>query len=119
LHFSKLLNRLAVLNSEIGLFAGDGVGDGDGVNDGEVVVGLAITTPLFQSNFFPDLIQVKVLLAVAETFPTFGHGEPALTAALAGFENSKIVKAINEKRATRFFLAMLTRHSETVRQLSY
>ena len=88
MHFSKLLNRLAVLNSEIGLFAGDGVGagvgDGDGVNDGEVVVGLAITTPLFQSNFFPDLIQVNVFPDATEIFPALGQVAPALTAANEG-----------------------------------
>jgi hypothetical protein len=93
LHFSKLLNRLAVLNSEIGLFAGDGVGDGDGVNNGEVVVGLAITTPLFQSNFFPDLIQVNVFPEATEVLPALGQEAPALTAANAGDAIAVVTRA--------------------------
>jgi hypothetical protein len=104
LHFSKLLNRLAVLNSEIGLFAGDGVGDGDGVNDGEVVVGLAITTPLFQSNFFPDLIQVKVFPEATEVLPALGQVAPALTAANAGRDREEPRKVIATSAARVLFM---------------
>ena len=108
MHFSKLLNRLAVLNSEIGLFAGDGVGagvgDGDGVNDGEVVVGLAITTPLFQSNFFPDLIQVNVFPEATEVFPALGQVAPALTAANAGRDREEPRKVITASKARVLFM---------------
>ena len=38
-------------------------------------------TPLFQINFLPDLIQVKVLLAAIEVLPTFLHVPPDLVAA--------------------------------------
>jgi hypothetical protein len=42
-----------------------------------------VLTPLFQTNFFPDLMHVYVLLEAVEVMPAFLHALPALTAAFA------------------------------------
>ena len=42
---------------------------------------LSAVTPLFQTNFFPYLIQVKVFVPTTDLTPTFEHFAPALTAA--------------------------------------
>jgi hypothetical protein len=39
---------------------------------------------LFQTNFLPDLMQVKVLFPTTDLMPTLVHLAPAFTAALAG-----------------------------------
>jgi hypothetical protein len=41
-----------------------------------------VSTPLFQTNFLPDLIQVKVFAPTTDLTPTFWHFAPALAAAL-------------------------------------
>lgn len=85
-----------------GLTVGVGVGDGDGEGVGIEVgsgvgvgvgVGVAtgsgflIATPLFQTSFVPDLIQVNFLPLAVEVAPTFVHFAPALgAAALSGVE---------------------------------
>jgi hypothetical protein len=43
--------------------------------------GLAIAMPLFQTNFFPDLTHVNLVVAVEEVAPAFVQGAPAFTAA--------------------------------------
>jgi hypothetical protein len=43
---------------------------------------LTIKTPLFQTNFFPDFMQVKVFAPTTDLIPTFEHFAPALVAAL-------------------------------------
>ena len=43
-----------------------------------------MTTPLFQTNFLPDLTHVNVLLDTTDVIPTFLQASPALTAAFAG-----------------------------------
>ena len=48
------------------------------------MAGFGIATPLSQTNFLPDLMQVKVLPEAVAVFPAFGHVEPALTAAFTG-----------------------------------
>ena len=76
---------------------GVGVGDGDGDGDGEGVgVGVAtgagffIATPLFQTSFVPDLIQVNFLPDAVAVDPTFVHLAPALgAAALSGVARVK------------------------------
>ena len=52
-----------------------------GVTTGSTV---GVTTPLFQTNFFPDLMQVKVLLPAVDLMPTLVHFAPALVAECAG-----------------------------------
>jgi hypothetical protein len=51
---------------------GVGVEAGDGV-------GFATATPLFQSNFLPDLMQVNVFPAATDLFPALLQAAPALT----------------------------------------
>ena len=46
--------------------------------------GVTIFTPLSQTNFFPDLIHVKVLSETMEVKPAVLQAVPALTAAKAG-----------------------------------
>jgi hypothetical protein len=47
-----------------------------------------VPTPLFQTNLFPDLIHVKVLLATTDLSPTFLQVPPALVAAFTGVRGS-------------------------------
>ena len=46
-----------------------------------LLIVLLKATPLFHTNFLPDLTQVKVLLAAIEVLPTFVHFPPDLAAA--------------------------------------
>ena len=85
---------------------GVGVGVGVGVGDG---VGVGLTaTPLFQTNFFPDLMQVKVLFPTTDLVPALVHLAPALVAETEGLlciNNAKIV--VRRQSATvllNFFL---------------
>ena len=66
----------------VGVAEGLGVGVAEGVGVGVAVavgigVGLTIETPLFHSNFFPDLTQVNFIPATTEVAPTFVQGAPA------------------------------------------
>ena len=51
-----------------------------------------MTTPLFQTNFLPDLMHVNVLLDTTDVIPTFLQAPPALTAAFAG------IRGVDRKR---------------------
>ena len=83
---------------------GDRVGVGVGVG---VAVGLAATfTPLFQTNFFPDFIQVYLMPFTVEVDFSFGQVSPALTAALAIFVFNGRSK-IAEQRTDRNAFALL------------
>ncbi len=97
MHFSKLLNRLALLNSDFGLF--EGVGDGEGVG-----VGLLIATPLFQTNFLPDLTQVNFLPEAMEVDPALAQLAPVLIAPIAGDVSKELIKAIETTKARVFFM---------------
>jgi hypothetical protein len=44
--------------------------------------GFATITPLFQTNFLPDLIHVNFLPTTTEVMPAFVHAAPALAVAL-------------------------------------
>ena len=58
---------------------GDGVGVGVGVGDGVGVgVGFLIATPLFQTSFVPDFMQVNFLPEAVAVAPTLAHLAPAL-----------------------------------------
>jgi len=67
-----------------------GVGEGVGVMTG---FGTAITTPLFQTSFFPDLVQVNVLPLNTSFVPTLGHELPALGLAASATVNVEITRA--------------------------
>jgi hypothetical protein len=62
----------------VGVGSGNGVGVGVGVTTG---AGFFIATPLFQTSFVPDLMQVNFLPATVEVAPTFVHFAPGLGAA--------------------------------------
>jgi hypothetical protein len=64
-------------------------------------VGL-IATPLLQTNFLPDLTQVKVLFPATDLIPALVHLVPALTAALAGISGRDNEREITDKNATSF-----------------
>ena len=55
-----------------------------------------ITTPLFQTSFVPDLIQVNFFPPETEVAPAFVHLAPALTAAKDG----AVIRDIISKRAS-------------------
>jgi hypothetical protein len=74
----------------VGVAVGVGVGEGVAVGVGEGVAvgvgeGVAFLTamPLFQTNFFPDLIQVYLIPDDVLVVPSVLHVVPGLTAASA------------------------------------
>lgn len=81
----------------VGVGAGAGVGVGSaglktGLGDG---FGAALTaTPLLQTSFVPDLIQVNFLPEAVAVAPTFAHLSPVFTAAKDG----TVKREINKKR---------------------
>lgn len=60
----------------VGVGVGVGLGAGVGIGLG-VGVAFLTTTPLFQSNFFPDLMQVYFLPLYVLTMPCFEQTDPA------------------------------------------
>lgn len=63
------------------------------------VVGLIFdgkATPLFQTNFLPDLTQVYFFPAVTVVAPAFVHVAPALTAANAVVPERRVEKEISK-----------------------
>jgi hypothetical protein len=68
----------------VGVGVGVGVAVGVGVGVGvEVGVAFLIATPLFQTNFLPDLIQVYLIPDDVLVFPSTLQAVPGLTAASA------------------------------------
>jgi hypothetical protein len=66
----------------VGIGVGSGVGDGEGVGVGVATgVGFLTTTPLFQTSFVPDLMQVNFFPLAVAVAPTFVHLAPAFGAA--------------------------------------
>jgi hypothetical protein len=66
---------------------GSGVGDGEGVGVGVATgEGFLTTTPLFQTSFVPDLMQVNFLPEAVAVAPALVHFAPAFTAAKVGAE---------------------------------
>jgi hypothetical protein len=60
--------------------------------------------PLFQTNFFPDLMQVKVFAPTTDLLPTFVHLAPALAAAVAGIRRvDKERESIDKNTITLLF----------------
>jgi hypothetical protein len=66
----------------VGVGVGVGVAVGVGVGVG-VGVAFLTATPLFQTNFFPDLTQVYLIPDDVLVFPSVLHVVPGLTAASA------------------------------------
>jgi len=63
--------------------------------------GIAATTftPLFQTNFLPDLTQVNVLPAATEVIPALVHFAPALAAAFTGMRRVDMERESIDKNA--------------------
>ena len=66
----------------VGVGVGIGVGVGVGVGEG-ISVAFFTATPLFQTNFFPDLMQVYLIPDDVLVFPSTLQAVPGLTAASA------------------------------------
>ncbi len=67
----------------VGVGVGVGVADGEGVGVGVTVgvatgVGGLMATPLFQTSFLPDLMQVNFFPPAVAVAPIFVHLAPAL-----------------------------------------
>ena len=65
-------------------------------------VGFFTATPLFQTNFFPDFKQVKVLFPTTDLMPTLVHLAPALVVACAGTMESVIKRENIDKKPIAF-----------------
>jgi hypothetical protein len=64
-----------------------------------------VELPLFQINFFPDLIHVKVFEPTTDSMPTFEHLAPGLAAAVAGVGMVRvIISASSARQITRPFM---------------
>jgi hypothetical protein len=59
-------------------------------------------TPLFQTNFFPDLTHVKVFPEATDVIPIVLQPAPALTAAFAGIRGSDKVRESIERNEDMF-----------------
>jgi hypothetical protein len=55
-------------------------------------------TPLSQTNFFPDLMHVYVLVETTDVMPALLQAPPALTAAFAGMIGKEKEREINDKK---------------------
>ncbi len=84
----------------VGVGSGDGDGEGEGVG---VATGncFLIGTPLFQTRFFPDLMQVNFLPDAVAVDPALVHLAPALTAAKDGAETRESVTSSATKIRVR------------------
>ena len=92
----------------VGVGVGSGDGDGDGVGVGVTTgVGFLIATPLSQTSFDPDLMQVNFFPLAVDVAPTFVHFAPALAAAKDGAAIKEIMRAKAKARRER---VMVTRY---------
>jgi hypothetical protein len=64
-----------------------------------VDVGVFITTPLFQTNFFPDFMHVKLFPLTTSVLPALLHLAPALAAAFAGIRGEDKKRESIDKNA--------------------
>ena len=63
----------------IGVGVGSGIGDGEGVGVGVTIgEGFLTATPLFQTSFVPDLMQVNFFPLAVAVVPALLHLAPAL-----------------------------------------
>lgn len=68
---------------------------------------IGVTTdafPLFQTNFLPNLMHVKVLFEEIDVSPAFLQATPAITAALAGVRGKDREIERTDKRAKVFLV---------------
>jgi hypothetical protein len=74
-----------------------------------VVVGVAFfaARPLFQTNFFPDLMQVKVFPLTTSDTPALLHLAPALAAAFTGIMGVDRKRESIEKNAISFLFIFI------------
>ena len=77
-----------------------GVGDGDGIG---FTTGFT-ETPLFQTNFFPDLTHVYFFPARVEVAPTFTHLDPAFGVAACKGDAKRANANIDAISARRFLM---------------
>jgi hypothetical protein len=77
---------------------------------------LETDTPLFQTNFFPDLIHVYVLPEAKDVIPAFVQAPPAFTAALTEVSGSSTESKSVSKKVISFLLRIITHHSENAQQ---
>lgn len=75
---------------------GDGVGEGDGVRETEGTGAATSFELLTQTNFLPFFTQRNSFPDLTATFPARGQVAPALTAPIAGSEESMV--DVNRKR---------------------
>ena len=101
---TKLFTDGAGVGVGVGVGVGDGEGEGVGVGD-TTGNGFLITTPLFQTSFVPDLMQVNFFPPAFAVAPALVHLAPALTAAKDGAETRESVKS----SATRTLLRVITK----------
>ena len=88
------------LGVEVGVGVAEGVGAGVATGVG---VGLETATPLFQTNFFPDLMQVNFFPPNVAVEPALEQVAPALGDA------AKIGEVIENKRVTNIVKTILFR----------
>ena len=90
----------------IGAGVGDGVGEIDGFGNSELATGcFLIAIPLFQTNLFPDLMQVNFKPEKLEVAPNLLHVAPAL---IAASDVGNEVRAIsNERKIAKRFTALV------------
>jgi len=86
----------------------DGDGEGEGEGEGDAVTttfGFLIATPLLQTNFFPDLIQVYFFPVTILVIPADGQVVPGLIAAREG-EEKEVMKTIREIESRNPFFTL-------------
>jgi hypothetical protein len=81
------------LISDAGLTVAEGVG-----------FEAATATPLFQTNFFPDLMHVNFLPDETEVTPALEQDAPALAAAFTGISGMDMKRESIEKNAMSFLI---------------
>ena len=108
---TKLFTDGAGVGVGVGVGVGDGEGEGVGVGD-TTGNGFLITTPLFQTSFFPDLTHVNFLPAAVAVAPALAHLAPAFTAANDGAE----IMDSDSSSATRTLLRVITKRYQGTRR---
>jgi hypothetical protein len=78
----------------------------------------ATVTPLPQTNFFPDLIHVKVFPEAIDLIPTFAHVPPALAAAFTGIMGRDNESESIDKKVITLLFSFITHHFGKAQQLS-
>ncbi len=94
---------------DVGVGVGDGVGSGVGVGVGVATgEGFLIATPLFQTSFVPDLMQVNFFPDAVAVDPAFVHLAPAFGAAAFIGAARVIIKKSVTVSVVHFFTVLPT-----------